>query len=82
MQYACIHGLSALACAKLHNFSKDAHHLTRKIPPLTKFFFKATPLSFLLCRVTGEPYSEFFEYLVVDFAEHYCRMHLTSVKFG
>ncbi len=39
MQYACIHGLSALACAKLHNFSKDAHHLTRKIPPLTKFFF-------------------------------------------
>lgn len=39
MQYTCIHGLSALACAKLHKFSKATHPFTIKMPPLTKFFF-------------------------------------------
>lgn len=39
------------------------------------------PLSVLLDRVTGESYSQFLEYLSVDFAEHHRGVYLTTVKF-
>ena len=36
---------------------------------------------FLTDRITSETYTEFAEYLAVNFAEHYSGMDLTSVKF-
>lgn len=34
----------------------------------------------LLCGVAGETYAQFFENLVINFAQHYCRVYLTSVE--
>ncbi len=44
--------------------------------------FPGGSLLFLLCRIAGKTYAEFFEYLMVDLAKHHSRVYLTTVEFN
>ena len=76
-------------CVTCHLFSlaidmkPDGNVRSIKLPVLhtKKERLNRSFLFSFLDRVAGESYAEFLEYLSVYFAEHHCRVYLTSVKF-